>query len=248
MIRSHIAVASLLTLPIAGVCTPPAAVLQLMNQAGVNSLPMVAPPNGQPAALRGFDAARFLQLRFVRPQQSQAPAAVAASKLTFDEPSAAAGPVSAPEYLARYGITIKDMTPGTEIQILNATTGVELYGGQAAKAVSGDNVLTQRGSIEPIGFTLAFAAPLRSLRFSRAGLIAATPSGITHPAWLARAYDSSGRLVAVASEGLIAEYKDVPPAAFVLSGPSGIASVRFDSDGKHFAAFGAVLLDDIELQ
>ena len=75
-------------------------------------------------------------------------------------------------------------------------------------------------------------------------MIGTGPSGITHPEWWAYAYDASGVLLDSAHESLITSYVDVPPAVYTLDGP-GIAYAVFNSDAYHFAAFTAVLLDDI---
>jgi hypothetical protein len=54
------------------------------------------------------------------------------------------------------------------------------------------------------------------------------------------------RLMSTVGEGLISSFSNVPAQTFTLQGP-GITSVRFDSNNFHFAAFSAVLIDDLIL-
>ena len=112
-------------------------------------------------------------------------------------------------------------------------------------APSGQNMLTQVGRNEPVSFTLDFAGALAGFTFIRPKLLAG-PNGITHPQWSAHAFDAQGREVASAQEDLIRSFEDVPARSFTLPGP-GIKSVRFDSDGRNFAAFSAVLVEELGL-
>lgn len=110
--------------------------------------------------------------------------------LDFDDAETSgveSGQVSAGPYLRRHGITISALSQGTEVRIIN---NGKLYGG-AGSAPSHKNVLTQNESSDPIFFILAFDKPLRHFGFSRPKLLAGE-KGITHPIWIARAYDVDG--------------------------------------------------------
>src|SRR5206468_2269636 len=72
------------------------------------------------------------------------------------------------------------------------------------------------------------------------------PSGITFPQWSAHALDGAGNEIAVVGENLISSFSDVPAQTFHLAG-TGIRQLRIDSNNFHFAAFSALLLDDLTL-
>lgn len=171
------------------------------------------------------------------------PPATGQTVLNFDSVNASSGAcVSAESYLNSFGITLSGVTPGTTVSIVDST---KLYNGAAAVAPSMPNLLTQCGSNDPVTFTLNFPNSLSSVSFTRAKLLAG-PSGITHPQWSAHAFDSQGKELATAGEALISSFQDVPAKTFTLNGP-GIVSLRFDSNNQHFAAFSAVLIDDLTL-
>ena len=163
--------------------------------------------------------------------------------LDFDSVNATAAPsgVNASAYLAGYGITLSGVTGGTTVVIMNDSN---LYGGQPVVPASTPNVLTQMGSNAPVSFTLNFSSLLDSFSFTRPQMLPG-PSGITHPAWQAYAFAGATQ-IGSASAGLIASFAIVPAATYTLNGP-GISSVRFDSQNHNFAAFSAVLLDNMVL-
>lgn len=107
-------------------------------------------------------------------------------------------------------------------------------------------MLSQFGSNDPVSFTLNFSTPLETFSLTRARLIAG-PSGIVHPGWKAVALSADGQELDSVSEALTASFSDVPAATHPLKG-AGIRAVRIDSDNQHFAAFNAVLLDDLVLK
>jgi hypothetical protein len=162
--------------------------------------------------------------------------------LNFDTVNAIAGPVNASSYLGSHGITLSAVTGGTSVSVVNNNS---VYGGTAASPASAPNMLMQIGVNGPVSYTLNFATPLNSFGFPRPMLLAG-PSGITHPQWSARAFNAAGQQVSAAAEGFISRFSNVPAASFTLTGP-GISSVRFDSNGFNFAAFSAVLLDNLVL-
>lgn len=114
--------------------------------------------------------------------------------------------------------------------------------------VSPPNVLTQINSNDPVAFTLRFPKEVRAVRFTRPALLAG-PTGITFPQWRAEALDAAGAVIATAGEPLgsgPAYYSNVPARTFTLDGP-GVRALRFRSYNMHFAAFSAVIFDDLVL-
>jgi WD40 repeat protein len=191
-------------------------------------------------------------------------------RLDFDSEDAAVAEsgIPAESYLARYGITLREVTRGSTVSI---TDYIQWYGGQAVQPWSGSNALTQTRRGDQIAFTLVFDRPLTSFGFTRPGLLATSESGIVFPAWTAHALDEAGHEIPQTGdssrpcapedhhgwpamglsdgigEPMFGCYEFVPPRTFVLHGP-GIHAVRFDSDNHHFAGFGAVVLDDLVLR
>lgn len=170
-----------------------------------------------------------------------APSQAASTTIDFHSVDATGSAVNAPSYLAGFGVTLSGVTGGTTVVIMD---DANLYGGQPADPASAPNVLTQLGSNAPVTFTLNFLTALDSFAFTRPQLLPG-PSGITHPAWQAYAYAGLTQ-IGVVSESLIASFSTVPAATYTLNGP-GIATVQFDSQNGNFAAFSAVLLDNMVL-
>ena len=165
--------------------------------------------------------------------------------MNFDSFDASAAPITGlavSNYLAAFGATLTNVSPGTRIAIAADTY---LYAGAATVAPSRSNLFTQLDSNDPVSYTLRFAQPLESFRFTRARLLAG-PSGITHPYWRVSALDAVGAVINVAEEQLLASFSDVPALTFLLKGP-GIAAISVYSENRHFAAFNAALLDDFVL-
>jgi hypothetical protein len=165
--------------------------------------------------------------------------------------------VAALPYLHRLGISVTDMQPATSEIVLINNRG--LYQGAAVAPTTSQNLITQvnTGNV-PASFTLKFAAPVRSVSFTRPALYPATESGITHPAWSVHALDAEGRELSSQSEGLTrcwppAGCKEVPAVVYPLRAPGFelIAALRFESDprldGKPFAAFSAIMIERLTL-
>jgi hypothetical protein len=163
--------------------------------------------------------------------------------ITFAHVDTSQDMVPAAPVLAAHGITVEDVTPGSRLMIVNTK---QSYEGTAFAPRTSQNALMQIDKGGPVSYIMRFAAPVKELRLLRPKLLAPTPSGITHPQWTARAYDSSGELEAAAGEGLLRSFEDVPAREFVLKG-RGITSVRIDSDNRNFAAFGAVIVESMTL-
>jgi hypothetical protein len=153
------------------------------------------------------------------------------------------GQLVANDYLEQFGISITDKTRGTKVIIADLRRE---YEGQGIKATSGNNALAHVGSNDPVSFTLTLKVPLKALSFTRPPLIAG-PTGVTFPEWKATAFDSNGRQIGnPVGEPLGGYYSDTPAKPFTLKGP-GIRAVRFDSNNHQFAAFNAVIIDDLTL-
>jgi hypothetical protein len=165
--------------------------------------------------------------------------------IDFDPLNTSAGAVGGTllaNYLARYGVTLANVTVGTAMEAVDTNS---LTGNVEVEAPSSPNIFTQAGLNQPVSFTLLFATNLQAFGFTRAGLFAS--SGLaSHPQWTATTFNSAGTPLSSVTEGLILSARPVAERSFVLTG-NGIASVRFDSDSQQTAAFSAVLLDNLVL-
>ena len=169
--------------------------------------------------------------------------------VNFDAVNTGGGPVAGSvrdAYLAGYGITLSDMTPGRDVYICG-------QGGGYITAPSLPNALQQFAPAahdhefppfvsNPSSFRMNFASPLEQLGFTRVG-VGPGPSGVVFPEWTVSAYNSSDVLLDSAHEGMGSSYSNVPSATFTLHGPD-IAYAVVASNNYHWSAFGAVILDD----
>jgi hypothetical protein len=171
------------------------------------------------------------------------------SVINFDALNTSAGSVGGvalSNYLStNFGVTYSNVTLGTALEAVNAGL---VTGNAGALASSPPNYFTQEGLSQPVSFTLVFRSPLQAFGFTRVALVAGT-GGVSHPQWMATAFDANGVELGSAGEGLITSATNVPARNFILTGVSGdgITSVRFDSDSQRTATFSAVLLDDLIL-
>ena len=149
------------------------------------------------------------------------------------------------QYLAQYGVTLTNNSPGTTVVAENQAV---VAGGGFATASSQPNLLTQIGSIGPVSFTAGFSNLLSQFSFTRPALIA-NPY-VTHPAWQVEAFDPLGQLLAVINVPQIFSTTNVPAQTYTLTNPvngAGIASIEFNSQGTGLTTFNAMLLDDFLL-
>ncbi|HSV63511.1 MAG TPA: toll/interleukin-1 receptor domain-containing protein [Chthoniobacterales bacterium] len=177
-----------------------------------------------------------------------------------DTGSVAPFTVSAAPYLRKAGITIEKLVPpGSELILVNNRG---LYEGKGVFPTVSQNFLTQvnTGNV-PASFTLRLRTPAQQVTFMRPRLYPYTASGVTHPAWSARALDEQGNELSSQREGIIrrlpsrdaAGEDDVPAQTYTLRAPGfePIVAVRFDSDpnlnGRPFAAFSTLLIERITL-
>ncbi len=205
---------------------------QLLAAAGLG-VPIVAGAGvGAAALLNYLDDRRFTNLDF----------------LGVTTPAPDYRTAAAP-YLAAHGVRLAAAFPANARVVIVNNIGV--YGGSAAK---GENFLTEIADDWklPLSFTLSFDRRPKSIELVRAPLWAATASGVTHPAWLAQAFDAGGRELARTAEALLGSYTSVPSHRFGLdAGQAGIASLKITSDyrlhGKPFAGVQAVLIQTLRL-
>lgn len=164
---------------------------------------------------------------------------------TYPDPKT---PIDARSYLGAFGIELRGNKSDTRVVLLNHLGS---YEGKAFLPVSRPNVLTQVGSNDPVSFTLVFSRPLSKLRFVLPPLSAATGSGITFPKWRADALDAKGNRIAGVGNDLFGSYKHEDSRTFILKSQSRsvtcIKAVQFASDNGHFAAFSAIMIDDLAL-
>ena len=176
----------------------------------------------------------------------------------IDTGSVAPFTVSAAPYLRKAGITVEKLIPaGSELVLINNRG---LYEGKGVFPTVSQNLLTQTntGNV-PASFTLRLRTPAQQVTFMRPRLYPYTPSGITHPAWTARALDEQGNELSSQSESITRRLPsrdasgedDVSAQTYTLRAPgfAPIVAVRFESDpnlnGRPFAAFSTLLIERI---
>src|SRR5487761_139699 len=163
------------------------------------------------------------------------PGSLRAGTVTFDSINTNTSyyvDISTTNYLAQYGITLTNVTPGTMVDVMCAnaqSNGSCSTGTGYLIAESAPNVLVQQGGLYGESYTLAFSNPLSSLSFSTAGQNVGSGGNLV-AAWSATAY-SAGNVVlsSVGDPSLSADFSNTAPTQYVLTGP-GIASVTFYSN------------------
>jgi hypothetical protein len=176
----------------------------------------------------------------------------------IDTGSIAPFTVSAAPYLKKAGIAVEALIPaGSDLVFVNNRG---LYEGKGVFPTVSQNFLTQVSTGNAAAsFTLRLRTPVQQVTFMRPRLYPYTPSGITHPAWNARALDEQGNELSSQSESITrrlpsrdaAGEDDVPAQTYTLRAPgfAPIVAVRFESDprlnGVPFAAFSTILIERI---
>lgn len=165
--------------------------------------------------------------------------------------------VSAAPYLRKAGISVEALEPAKSEVVLINNRG--LYEGKGVFPTVSQNFLTQLNTgNQAASFTLRLQTPAQQVTFMRPRLYPYTESGVTHPAWTARALDQNGHELSSQSESIIRRLPsrgggedDVPAQSYTLRAPGfePIVAVRFESDprlnGVPFAAFSAILIEQI---
>ena len=152
---------------------------------------------------------------------------------------ALAAPADPTGYLAAFGISIVNDSPGTSIVIIDDRFS---YGGQALVASSPHNMLTQINMNAAIQFELVFSAPVTNVSFVRPTLLAG-PNGILFPQWSATLFLDATPVSGPVGEGLGSYFTNQPAATFNLPGAGN--RLVFSSNGFGIAAFSAVVIDDL---
>lgn len=161
--------------------------------------------------------------------------------------------VAADPYLLDYGIHVTDTVPAQSKLII--TNNLALYAGTALHPTTTQNFLYQKDTDNaPASFKLLLKKPCQTFSFTIPILLAATKSGISHPAWSAHALDNEERELSSQSEGLRRSHSNVPSRTYTLESPgfNRIAAVRFDSDprlnGKPFSAFSSIVIERLTMR
>lgn len=173
----------------------------------------------------------------------------AAVTVDFDSVDASSGPVSGAvvtNYLAGYGITATNQTPGSTLAIADLT----LPGWGYITAPSSPNTLTLWGpGAYGNSFTLDFAGAVSDLSFSIAGYLGrytqgGSPSGNVLGDWTATAYNSSNVALGSVGEPIISSYYDIPVKTYTLAF-DGISHVTFSANAHGFAGQQMPMIDNI---
>lgn len=161
--------------------------------------------------------------------------------------------VAAGPYLLDYGIHVTDTVPAQSKLII--TNNLALYAGTSLHPTTTQNFLYQKDTDNaPASFKLLLKKPCQAFSFTIPIPLAATKSGISHPAWSAPALDNEGRELSSQSEGLRRSHSNVPSRTYTLESPgfNRIAAVRFDSDprlnGKPFSAFSSIVIERLSMR
>jgi len=164
------------------------------------------------------------------------------------------GQVTAISYLHALGAHIVDIIPRTSRIVLKSNSA--LYEGRAARPTVSQNFLTQMDTGgQPSSYTIVFDRPVESVTVTRPSLYAASPSGVTHPAWTMTALDEHGTPVQTIGEPLIKHLDLRNPVLaqdFTVHAPhhNVISGIRITADprnekGVPFAAFDSVVIEQL---
>lgn len=167
-----------------------------------------------------------------------------ATTIDFDSIDASGGPVTGAvvtNYLASYGITASNLTPGSNLYVADVTGSDWSYLAEP----SSPNILTLWGpNAYGNSFTLNFSNTVDDFSFSVSGFLGAySPNGNILGDWTATAYDASDAALGSVGEPIIASYGDIPMQTYTL-GYSGISYITFSADAHGFAGQQMPLMDD----
>ena len=185
------------------------------------------------------------------------PGTLWAGTLNFDSIDTSASPfytnIASTNYLAQYGITLTNVTPGTTVLVecANASYNPSCSSGTGVlTAKSPPNVLTQSGVNSGESYTFVFNSPLSSLSFYTAGVNGSVGSGSSVAQWSATAYNGNTQVSQV-GQPFSSYYANISPTLWILSGP-GITSATFFSQCYNVCGLNLAIDDvsspDINLQ
>jgi hypothetical protein len=157
-----------------------------------------------------------------------------AEVVDFDAVDASGGPVDATSYLAGYGITLTDLTPGSPGPVI-----MDARNSNWLTTSTPNNFFTVFGpGPNYMKYTMNFAVPVNNFSFDFIGITSPT----TIPEWKATAYDASGTALSSVGEALHSVWSTILPQTFTLNGED-IKYIIFESDAQGFAAMGSPNID-----
>ncbi|RMW37627.1 MAG: hypothetical protein EA447_05370, partial [Nitrosopumilus sp.] len=136
-------------------------------------------------------------------------------------------------YLSQYGVSISNVNPSGNLQIVHDTANS--FAVQILQASSGNNVFWCDCPNKPYSYDVYFDFPLDTFSFTRTAYISATSSGVVVSPWSATAYDEYGNVLSTVSEGRLASYGTIQAKQFTLNGPD-IAKVTFSRSTENTSA------------
>jgi hypothetical protein len=156
-----------------------------------------------------------------------------AEVVDFDAVDASGGPVDATSYLAGYGITLTDLTPGSPGPVI-----MDARNSNWLTTSTPNNFFTVFGPAPHyMTYTMNFAVPVNNFSFDCVGIILPT----TIPWWKATAYDASGAVLSSVGEP-IHSVQNILPQTFTLNGEN-IKYIILESDAYGYAAMGSPNID-----
>jgi hypothetical protein len=163
----------------------------------------------------------------------------------FDSLDATGGPITGSpvtDYLASYGITASNLTPGGSLYVANVTSPDWSY----LVPPSSPNIFTMWGpNANGNSFTLNFANTVDNFSLTRSGYVGAnSPNGNILGDWSATAYNASNVAIGNVGEGIISSYGDIPMQTFTL-GYTGISHITFSANAHGYAGNQMPLMDNL---
>lgn len=151
--------------------------------------------------------------------------------------------VTLDNYLAGYGVTLTNITPGTSVYVGDQDNDIN------AIPSSGTNWLGQWWTgINGVSYQLDFDNVLDSLSFTRVGIPGLT-SGTIAPEWSVTAYDAGNNSLGSYGEPLQSVWPSAPKPAqqFTFNAP-GITHMVVYSNVHSTAGMGGMPIDDLVLE
>lgn len=142
-------------------------------------------------------------------------------------------------YLASYGVTASNLTPGSFLAVAPVTANYLV-------APSSPNIFTLWGpDANGNSFTLNFLNQVNDFSFTRTGFLGQySPSGNVLGDWSATAYNASHIGLGAVGEPMIASYGDIPMQTFTL-GYQGISSITFYANAHNWAGVQMPMMDNL---
>ncbi len=194
-------------------------------------------------SIAGFSFSKFVAVIAMLVLSWCPPMCQASEVVNFDSLDTTSGSVSGvplTNYLAGFGITVSDVTPGTTLTVENLS--VSMFVPQTPP-----NALHQQNNANGESYTLNFSPALSSLSFTRCAELPG-PDGIAYPYWSATAYDGSLQIGQVSEDAYsLWPYNGSKPAHTYAFTGSHITSLVVYGNAYNFAACSTLMIDDIVL-